>query len=106
MHHISITTISSFIPKNAFYTLFTVAICAIILAPSPTFAKNISKEHRQDRVIGTDSPDIIIKEDSPSGDRIMQVKPQKQKENDCNKYTSGQYPIIIELKPDISKYKK
>lgn len=106
MHHTSITTISSSAPKRALYTLFAVAICVIVFAPSLTVAKKFPKEHRQDKIIGTDSSEIIIKEDSQSGDRIMRVKPKKQKEEDCNKYTNGQYPIIIELKPDISDYKK
>lgn len=106
MHHTSITTDSLSVFNRALYTLFAVAICAIVIAPSLSFAKKIHKEHRQDKIIGTDSSGIIIKEDSRSGDRIMRVKPEKQKEEDYNKYTNGQYPIIIELKPDISNYKK
>ena len=106
MHRTSITTNSSFTIKSALYMLFTATICVIVLAPSLTFAKKYPNVHRKDKVIGTDSSGIIIKEESRSGDRIIRVKPEKQKEEDCNKYTDGQYPIIIELKPDISNYKK
>ncbi len=106
MHHTPITTNSSSTIKPALYMLFAAAICVTVLAPSLTFAKKYPKVHRQDKVIGTDSSDIIIKEESHSDDRIIRVKPEKQKEEDCNKYTNGQYPIIIELKPDISNYKK
>ncbi|SIN74183.1 hypothetical protein [Halodesulfovibrio marinisediminis] len=106
MHYTSITMNSSSTPKNALLTLFAIAICVIVLTPSISAAKKHHIEHRQDRVIGTDSSEIIIKEDYLSGDRIIRVKPKKQKEEDCNKYTSGQYPVIIKLEPDISNYKK
>ena len=85
-----------------FLTLMGILFCIPYLA----HAKNPEPPKRQDRIISTGSPDIIIKQDYPSGDRIIQVKPQKQPEENCNKYTSGQYPIIIQLKPDISNYAK
>lgn len=106
MHHTPITTKTSITIKRALSMLCVTTICAIALTPSLTFAKKYPNVHRKDKVIGTDSSGIIIKEESRSGDRIIRVKPEKQKEEDCNKYTNGQYPIIIELKPDISNYKK
>jgi len=92
--------------KRALSMLCATTICVIAFTPSLTSAKKYPNVHRKDKVIGTDSSGIIIKEDSRSGDRIIRVKPKKQKEEDCNKYTDGQYPIIIKLEPDISNYKK
>jgi len=106
MHHTSITKYSSFAPKCALYALVAIAIGVTALAPLQADAKKHSPAKRQDNVFGTDSPDIIIREDFPSGDRILEVKPEKQDQEECNDYTNRQYPIIIELKPDISSYKK
>lgn len=106
MHYTSITMNPSSVPKRALYALFAIAICVMVIAPSVADAKKHVPAQRQDRVFGTDSSNITIETDYPSGDRILEVKPEKQKEEDCNKYTNGQYPIIIELKPDISGYKK
>lgn len=43
-----------------------------------------------------------------NGDRILRATPPKQKEEECNKYTNGQYPIILDLdlRPNFPKHKK
>ena len=106
MHHPPTTMKTSITIKRALSMLCATTKCVIAFTPSLTSAKKYPNVHRKDKVIGTDSSGIIIKEDSRSGDRIIRVKPKKQKEEDCNKYTDGQYPIIIKLEPDISNYKK
>lgn len=106
MHHISITMKPSPVYKKDLFVLITLIVCTLFLTPSLSEAKKQQPQYREDTVIGTDSSDITITEDYPSGDRVLEVKTKKQEKEDCNKYTSGQYPIIIELKPDISNYKK
>ena len=104
MHCTSITTnpttpLKSTILKAAFF-----AVISTFLITENTLAKDLSNE-RRDRIISTGTEYIIIKEDEQTGDRIIRSKPDKPEE-ECNPYTDGQYPLIIELKPDISNYKK
>ncbi|MCT4627545.1 hypothetical protein [Halodesulfovibrio sp.] len=106
MHSNSTTHTFLSLPKLTASALIVSALCAIAFTPSLAIAKKYSQAPREDTVISTGSSEITITDDPLSGDRILEVKPETQEEENCNKYTDGQYPIIIELKPDISNYKK
>ncbi|OBQ55757.1 hypothetical protein [Halodesulfovibrio spirochaetisodalis] len=108
MHHISVTNRSSSLSKRMAAILCASALCTVVLMPSLTVAKKTRAVPREDTVIGTGSPDISITEDPMNGDRILRATPPKQKEEECNKYTNGQYPIILDLdlRPNFPKHKK
>lgn len=105
MHHNSVTTNHTTPFKSTIFRAALLAIIPALLMTGTALAKDISHERRKDRIISTGTEYIIIKEDEQTGDRIIRSKPDKPEE-ECNPYTDGQYPIIIELKPDISNYKK
>lgn len=106
MHSDSTTHTFLLLPKLTVSALAVSVFCAITFTHSFAIAQKHSHATREDTVISTGSSEITITDDPLSGDRILEVKPEKQDEENCNKYTDGQYPIIIELKPDISNYKK